>query len=102
MAALHPIEPTNLMNAKRRCRTCASAAPSPGGLSAKERVLRQLRLLSTQRAERDPILVELESCKEAYGAGKIMETAFHRVANSQAFGEERILPMAGTIIPPLV
>lgn len=30
-----------------------------------------------------------------------METAFHRVAESDAFGEERILPMAGTIIPPL-
>ena len=92
------------MSVKRRCRNSAPIGADPilGDSSATANVLSQLRILATRRAERDPIIVELQSCPAAYEAGKILETAFQRVADSDAFGDERILPMAGTIIPPLV
>lgn len=71
----------------------------------KEQVLQKLAILADEEARiRDPILVQLNSCKgkDAFLAGEMVERAFYQLERSAAFVEERILPTAGLIMPPLV
>ena len=60
-------------------------------------------VLSSATKIRDPIMEQLKQCPEAFKVGEILGKLFDSVKYEQEEGSaDRLLPPAGTIIPPLV
>jgi hypothetical protein len=60
-------------------------------------------VLNSTTDTRDPIMEQLKQCPEAFKVGEILGKVFDSVKYEQEEGPaDRILPPAGTIIPPLV
>jgi hypothetical protein len=68
-----------------------------------KRVMRHLSEAARTKAKlTDPILEKLRQCPEAFKVGEILGKAFDSLKYRQedAIDPDRILPPAGTIIPP--
>jgi hypothetical protein len=91
-----------------KCKTCIVARRIGGclfGCDPMEKVTRELdALMATSSADRHPIEEQLTKCPEAFRAGELIEKMFSaaRFGCAEGLDRERLLPPAGTIIPPLV
>jgi hypothetical protein len=69
-----------------------------------ERLTRELDLLVQDSAiERNSIEEQLQQCPEAFRAGELIERMFNAARfGDEATEQERLLPPAGAVMPPLV
>jgi len=70
-----------------------------------ERLTRELDLLIQDSAtQRNPIEEQLQQCPEAFQAGELIERMFNaaRFGDDEAAEQEKLLPPAGAVMPPLV
>jgi hypothetical protein len=92
---------------KKKCKTCIVARRIAGCLfdcNPMERVTRELdALMLASSAERHPIEEQFSQCPEAFQAGEVVERMFRsgRTGHEEP-DQERLLPPAGVVIPPLV
>lgn len=71
----------------------------------KERVTRELdAVMRDSQAERHPIEERLTQCPEAFKAGELIEKMFNaaKFGHDEILEDERLLPPAGSVMPPLV
>jgi hypothetical protein len=69
-----------------------------------ERIMGELELVAQSRVRwLDPIQEQLRQCPEAFHAGELIGQMCDRLKYSHdEVGDERCLPPAGAVIPPLV
>ena len=84
----------------KNCRVARQMA----GCTKAERVMRELDLIAQGAArQRDPIQEQLRQCPEAFHAGELIGQMCDKLKYSHdEVGDERCLPPAGAVIPPLV
>jgi hypothetical protein len=60
-------------------------------------------ILSGRSCAKDPMLEQLRTCPEAFKAGQILSKLFDsaRYAYDEEISENRCLPPAGVVVPPL-
>jgi hypothetical protein len=74
------------------------------GCTKAERVMRELDLIAQGTVRQaDPIQEQLRKCPEAFQAGELIGKMCDRLKYSHdEAGDERCLPPAGAVMPPLV
>jgi hypothetical protein len=95
------------MTPQRKCkvrRLAEQGAASLLGYTKAERVMKALNLVARgAMRQEDPIQEQLRKCPEAFQAGELIGKMCDRLKYSQAeVGDERYLPPAGAVMPPLV
>jgi len=93
---------------RKKCRGCLVAKRVAGCLfdcDPLERITRELDFLMHDSAtQRNPIEEQLQQCPEAFQAGELIERMFNaaRFGDDEATEQEKLLPPAGAVMPPLV
>jgi len=93
---------------KKKCDTCIVARQAGGCLfvcDKTERVTRALDVLMHDSVSlKHPIEEQLQQCPEAFSAGEFLERALNslKYGRDEVSQNERWLPPAGAIIPPIV
>jgi hypothetical protein len=74
------------------------------GCNRMERVIRELDAMTAESIpHRDPIMEQLKQCPEAFKTGELVGKLFDRIKyEDDAPADERCLPPAGAVMPPLV
>ena len=92
-------------NKKRKtCRAAQQVAECLPRTTKADRVVRELDLVAHGAVcRRDPIQEQLRKCPEAFQAGELIGKMCDRLKYSyDEVEDERCLPPAGAVIPPLV
>ena len=92
---------------RKKCKNCLVAKRMAGCLfdcNRMERVIRELDALTAESAARvDPVQEQLRQCPEAFQAGELLGKLFDRQKyESDGTADDRCLPPAGAVMPPLV
>ncbi len=96
------------MKLTRKCRDCAVARRVSGclfGCSKVERVMRELDIaMRAEAINTDPIMEQIKQCPEAFKAGELVGRLFDSIkyAHEDGCSDDRYLPPAGAVVPPLV
>jgi hypothetical protein len=92
---------------RKKCRNCTVSKRVSGclfGCNRTERVVRELNaLMADNNPHADPILEQLRLCPEAFQAGELVGKMFDGLKyGGEGREDERCLPPAGAVMPPLV
>lgn len=91
-------------NTRKTCRAVKQVAERLLRTTKVDGVMRELDLVAQGAArQEDPIQEQLRKCPEAFQAGEVIGRICDKLKYSQdEVGDERCLPPAGVVIPPLV
>jgi hypothetical protein len=69
-----------------------------------KRVMQELESACRNNRQADPIVEQLKQCPDAFKAGEMVGKMFDSIkyGKDEHQGEERYLPPAGVVMPPLV
>lgn len=92
----------------KKCKNCSVARRVSGCLFScdqMERITRELDvMIRDSPIERNPIEEQLKQCPEAFKAGELIEKMFNaaKFGHDAAVENDKLLPPAGAVMPPLV
>ena len=99
---------TKTARLRKKCKTCIVAGQVSGCLfpcDQMERISRELDvMIRNSPIERNPIEEQLKQCPDAFKAGELIEKMFNAAMfrHDAAVENDKLLPPAGAVMPPLV